>query len=147
MATFESLTPHIYLLLETRSKHFDSPDDVKTVGLHVNGISSVFTIFLPTSELSLALLTEQQLLQWVELVEGDVLRGCDLNAGQHDLVVTLIRAYRACYFQLVSAQEIGILFRLVVEAAMALDDHEPADDALEELVGYINEAGFPMCSL
>lgn len=169
MATFESLAPHIYLLLETRSKHFDAPDDVRNVALHVNGISSVFTvrisfglaarsagvhaptpdvetcsiqIFLPTTELSLALVSEHQLLQWVELAEGEVLRACDLDVGQRALVVTLIRAYRACYFQLVPSEEVGLLFRLIVEAAMALDDHEPADEVLDDLVTYIRGA-FP----
>ncbi|TBU50985.1 hypothetical protein BD310DRAFT_983062 [Dichomitus squalens] len=143
MATLESLEPRLYLLTETRSKHFGSAEDVRAVTLFVNGVSATFNVLLPTAEILLAITPETEILQWIELAEGDTLRACDISDAQRDIVLKILYAYRACYFQHgVTPADIELFFRLVAEAAMALDDHEPADEVLEDLVQYVTSA-FP----
>ncbi|KAI1787162.1 hypothetical protein LXA43DRAFT_1098557 [Ganoderma leucocontextum] len=138
MATIDSLHPHVYFLLETRSKNFDSSDDVRSVTLF---------ILLPTAEITLALIREHELLQWIELAEGDTLGACELPAQQRSSILTLLYAYRACYYQIgVTSSEISVFFRLLVEAAMSLDEHEPADVVLEDLAGYVHDI-FPTIAL
>ncbi|KAI1791361.1 hypothetical protein LXA43DRAFT_1094512 [Ganoderma leucocontextum] len=135
MSTIELLHPHVYFLLETRSKNFDSADDVRSITLLVNGV------LLSTAEITLTLIREHELLQCIELAEGDTLHACDLQDKQRASVLTLLHAYRACYFQLgVAPSDITVFFRLVAEAAMSLDDHEPADQVLEDLAAYVREA-------
>ena len=88
-------------------------------------------------------MSEHEILQWIELAEGDALQACQLSDYQRRQVLTILYAYRACYFQRgVTPQDIGIFFRLVAEAAMGLDDHEPADAVLEDITDYIGSV-FP----
>ena len=91
----------------------------------------------------LALTSEHELIQCIELAEGDALQACHVSDHQRRLILTILYAYRACYFQRgVSPDDTQLFFRLVAEAATALDNHEPADAVLEELSGYIRSA-FP----
>ncbi|TBU22650.1 hypothetical protein BD311DRAFT_811356 [Dichomitus squalens] len=143
MATLDSLEPRLYLLTETRTKHFGSAADVRSVNLFVNGVSAIFNVALPTTDIVLAITREQDVLQWIELAEGEALRTCEVSEDQRNIVLKILYAYRACYFRNgVTATETELFFRLVAEAAMALDDHEPADVVLQDLVDYIDGA-FP----
>lgn len=86
----------------------------------------------------LALISEHEILQSIELAEGETLRACDASDGQRGIVLTILYAYRACYFQHgITPGDVALVFRLVAEAALALDDHEPADLVLEDLVDYV----------
>ena len=93
----------------------------------------------------LALSSEHELIQWIELAEGHALQACQVSDEQRRAVLTILYAYRACYFQDVTPDDARIFFRLVAEAAMALDDHEPAEQVLADLIGYIHSA-FPAVS-
>ncbi|TBU21682.1 hypothetical protein BD311DRAFT_743436 [Dichomitus squalens] len=97
-------------------------------------------VILPTADIMLAVTSEHEVLQWIELAEGDALRACDISDSQRDIVLKILYAYR------VTSSDIELFFRLVAEAAMALDDHEPADVVLEDLVDYIDTA-FPSDAL
>ncbi|TBU36619.1 hypothetical protein BD309DRAFT_1024190 [Dichomitus squalens] len=147
MATLDSLKPRLYHLAETRTKHFGSAEDVRYVTLFVNGMSATFNVVLPTTDIILALTPEQEIWQCLELAEGDSLRACDISEGQRRVVLKILYAYYACYFQNgITPADTKLFFRLVAEAAMALDDHEPADVVLEDLVDYI-DGTFPSDSL
>ncbi|KAI1796515.1 hypothetical protein LXA43DRAFT_1090073 [Ganoderma leucocontextum] len=140
MATLESLQTHVYLLVHTCSKQYNSPDEVRSITLFVNGVASTFTASLPTADIMLTLLHEHELLQWIKIAEGDTLSACDLQDPQCSFVLTLLHAYHACYFQLgMTPTNVALFFRLVAEAAMALDEHELADVVLEELAAYVWE--------
>ncbi|KAI0713059.1 hypothetical protein C8T65DRAFT_695114 [Cerioporus squamosus] len=144
MATMESVTPHLYLLPDARSKHYATPEDVRHIVLFVNGPTAVLTFVLPTCDLQEpGVVAPKQFDEYLADTQGQALTRCEVSVVQHQLLRDIFTAYRAFYKGEVDPSHAPYAYPLftglLLDAATSLEDHEPADDVLIEIVMWLRK--------
>ena len=103
---------------------------------------------MPLTELALATIDPQVFDRWVAMAHGEELAKCEVTDEQQSTILHLALAFRAFAYRLhgVTQEHFEIFSMLLINAYSALDEHEPADDVLEDLVVGLNDI-FPEVSI
>ncbi|KAI0691348.1 hypothetical protein C8T65DRAFT_699749 [Cerioporus squamosus] len=144
MATMDDVRPHLYLLADSPSRRKGDSTNTSTLVLFVNGPVATATFFLPTS-LNLeadAHSAAQRIDEYLEDVRADALDRCDVSAEQEVIVRQLLLGYQTFFSgrEDIPGDLYVHLTSMLVEAALSLEDHEPAEDLLVEIVVWLHDA-------
>ncbi|RPD59931.1 hypothetical protein L227DRAFT_563927 [Lentinus tigrinus ALCF2SS1-6] len=142
MSTVNSLVPHLYLFADTPARRLGDVTNTHTLVLFVNGPVSTATFFLPTSSdlVKDSAAAARRVEEYLMDVRDGVLARCDANDEQEAAIRQLLLAYQAFYARVDSLDldAYPLLTAMLVEAALCLEDHEPADDLLVEIVVWLH---------
>ncbi|TFK79531.1 hypothetical protein K466DRAFT_606075 [Polyporus arcularius HHB13444] len=140
----KAVTPHIYLLPDARIKHYSTPEDIRHIVLFVNGPTAVLTFVLPICDLQEpGAVAPKQFDDYLADVQGNALTRCEVSVAQRQLLRDIFVAYRAFYAGEVdpvhAPYAYPLFISLLLDVATSLEDHEPADDVLVEIVVWLRQ--------
>ncbi|RPD78606.1 hypothetical protein L226DRAFT_520888 [Lentinus tigrinus ALCF2SS1-7] len=141
MATMDDILPRLHLLADTPTKRMGDPTTVETLALFVNRPSASATFFLPTGTLEAdASSARARIDEYLVDVEANALTRCNATEEHRAVVRQLLLAYQAIYARCddTPPDSYELLTGMLIEAALSLEDHEPADDILVEIVVWLH---------
>ncbi|KAI0739543.1 hypothetical protein C8Q80DRAFT_1274610 [Daedaleopsis nitida] len=147
MATIEGYETHIYLVPDIATMRSTPANTIQHVTLIVNGPTTL--LILPTVDFALKLCHPTQFDDWVVSSLSDDLSACDVNDEQCEIVLHLVLAFQV-FFHLLGAGDAAAaiqeqknfnLFTVqLIMAALSLDAHEPAEEALSDVMNWLRDA-------
>ncbi|KAI0743692.1 hypothetical protein C8Q80DRAFT_1122107 [Daedaleopsis nitida] len=145
MATVEGFETHLFLLPDISTRCSTTPDKIHHLTLILNGPTALITLILPTMDFTLALCPSTQFEDWVVTTLSDDLSACDVTDDQREIVLHLALAYQGFYHLLDTGDDqeqtnFHLFAAQLVNAALSLDAHKPADAALAEVVNWLHDA-------
>ena len=96
---------------------------------------------MPLTQAALHSLDRTVFDKWITRAHGEALAKCDVTDEQRSTVLHLALALRAFARGLhgVKPEHFDAFAMLLIDAFSSLDEHEPADDVLEDLVVGLQE--------